>query len=56
MLATPAISVLAAAIRLGERPGAFEIAGMLLIAAALALLSGIAIRQHRRTYPLMGQE
>ncbi len=56
MLATPAISVWVAAIQLGEHPDALETAGMLLIAAALALLSGIAMRQHRRTHPLMGQE
>ncbi len=38
-LAVPAIGVLASWLQLGERPGAAELAGMLLISAGLALLS-----------------
>ena len=38
-LAVPAIGVLASWLQLGERPGAAELAGMLLIIAGLALLS-----------------
>ena len=56
MLATPAISVLTAGVQLNERPTTMELFGMLLIGAALTLVSLHAIRQHRRTLPAMGQE
>lgn len=55
-LAIPAIAVIGAALQLGEYPAANEIQGMLLIAAALALLSFLGVRQHRRDDPLLGQE
>jgi drug/metabolite transporter (DMT)-like permease len=43
-LASPAIGVLAAWLQLGERPALAELAGMLLIAIALALLASIGLR------------
>lgn len=55
-LAVPVLGVLLARAQLGERPGAVEIAGMLVIAASLALLSWITIRQQRRVEPETGQE
>ena len=55
-LATPAIGVLAAWLELGEIPGNGEIAGMLVIAAALTLVSWQAIRVHLRVNPVSGQE
>jgi drug/metabolite transporter (DMT)-like permease len=48
-LAIPAVGVLSAWVELGERPSTAEAAGMVLIAAALALLSVIAIARQRRT-------
>jgi drug/metabolite transporter (DMT)-like permease len=56
MLATPVVGVLAAWIQLGERPSAMEAGGMALVAAALALLSARAMRQHRRVAAAMAQE
>ncbi len=47
-LAIPAIGVLAAWLQLGERPSAVEAAGMLLIAAALALLAARGAGEGRR--------
>ena len=47
-LAIPAIGVLAAWLQLGERPSAVEAAGMLLIAAALALLAARGTAESRR--------
>ena len=38
-LATPVVGVLAAALQLGERPPPHEIAGMLLVLLALAMLT-----------------
>jgi drug/metabolite transporter (DMT)-like permease len=55
-LAIPAIAVIGAAIQLGEYPASNEIQGMLLIAAALGLLSFLAVRQHRLDDPVLGQE
>jgi drug/metabolite transporter (DMT)-like permease len=55
-LATPAIGVLSAWLELGEMPTAGEAAGMLLIGAALALVSWQAIRAHRRISPAAAQE
>ena len=55
-LAVPAIAVIGAALQLGEYPASNEIQGMLLIAAALALLSFLGMRQHRRDDPVLGQE
>lgn len=47
-LLTPVIGVVAAAIQLGERPGANELTGMLLIGAGLALLSLEGVRRRRQ--------
>ena len=55
-LAIPAIAVIGAALQLGEYPAPHEIQGMLLVAAALALLSFLGVRQHRRDDPVLGQE
>ena len=55
-LAIPVITVVGAAIQLGEYPEPHEIQGMLLIAAALALLSYLGVRQHRKDDPLLGRE
>ena len=40
----------------GSYPEPHEIQGMLLIAAALALLSYLGVRQHRKDDPLLGRE
>ncbi len=55
-LAIPVITVIGAALQLGEIPAPHEIQGMLLVAAALALLSYLGVRQHRRDEPVLGQE
>ena len=55
-LAIPVITVFGAALQLGEIPASNEIQGMLLVAAALALLSYLGVRQHRRDEPVLGQE
>lgn len=55
-LAIPVITVVGAALQLGEYPAPHEIQGMLLVAAALALLSFLGVRQHRRDEPVIGQE
>jgi drug/metabolite transporter (DMT)-like permease len=47
-LAIPVVGVLSASLQLGERPSTTESAGMVLILAALGLLSVQAIREHRR--------
>ena len=44
-LGIPVVAVLASAIQLGERPPALELAGMLTIGAALALLAWIGMRR-----------
>jgi drug/metabolite transporter (DMT)-like permease len=46
-LAIPVIAVASAWLQLGERPPGHELAGMLLIGVALALLGAIALRQNR---------
>jgi drug/metabolite transporter (DMT)-like permease len=46
-LGIPVVAVIASAIQLGERPPAHELAGMLLIGAALALLAWLGVRQLR---------
>lgn len=56
VLAVPVTGVLLASIELGERPAITEAIGMVLIAAALALLSVLGIRQHTRIEPAEGQE
>ncbi len=48
-LATPLIGVLSASIELGERPSTPEMAGIVLILSALALLAWLGIRNHRNT-------
>ena len=55
-LSVPAVGVLAAWLELGERPSGSETVGMILIAAALGLLSVIAIARHRRVEDLTAQE
>ena len=55
-LAIPVITVFGAALQLGEVPALHEIQGMLLVATALALLSYLGVRQHRRDDPVLGQE
>jgi drug/metabolite transporter (DMT)-like permease len=44
-LGIPVVSVLSSAVQLGERPPAVEIAGMLLIGAALGLLAWLGVRR-----------
>ncbi|HLX22523.1 MAG TPA: DMT family transporter [Usitatibacter sp.] len=44
-LGIPVVSVLTSAVQLGERPPALEIAGMLLIGGALALLAWLGVRR-----------
>jgi drug/metabolite transporter (DMT)-like permease len=46
-LGIPVVAVIASAIQLGERPPPHELAGMLLIGAALALLAWLGVRQLR---------
>ncbi len=55
-LAIPVITVIGAALQLGEYPAPHEIQGMLLIGVALALLSYLGVRQHRKDDPLLGRE
>ncbi|PKN60206.1 MAG: EamA family transporter [Deltaproteobacteria bacterium HGW-Deltaproteobacteria-11] len=55
-LATPVIGVIAASIKLGERPSAVEAFGMLLILAALALLSLMGYIQHRQIQSVIGDK
>jgi drug/metabolite transporter (DMT)-like permease len=55
-LGIPVVALVGSAIQLGERPRALELTGMLLIVAALAIVSWDAIRKHREIEPLMGQE
>jgi drug/metabolite transporter (DMT)-like permease len=56
MLATPVVGVLAAWVQLGERPSVIEAGGMVLVAAALTLLSARAMRQHQRVAAGLAQE
>jgi drug/metabolite transporter (DMT)-like permease len=55
-LGVPVIALASSAIQLGERPQTAELAGMGLIAAALAIVSWDTVRQHREIDPQMGQE
>ena len=48
-LGIPVIAVLASAIQLGERPPALELAGMVMIGVALALLGWMGLRRDQRT-------
>ncbi len=56
IMAVPALGVLFSRLQLAERPGAVELAGMLLIGASLALLSWRALRGEQRVEPQAGQE
>lgn len=56
VLAIPVVGVLSSKLQLGEQPGAYEIGGMLLIGASLALLSRISLGLKREADPEMGQE
>jgi len=55
-LGIPLVALCASVLQLGERPRAAELAGMVLIVAALAIVSWETIRTHREVEPLMGQE
>ncbi len=55
-LLAPVIGVLAAWLQLHEVPSQLETAGMLLIAAALALIAWNGIRRHEEVDPAIGQE
>jgi drug/metabolite transporter (DMT)-like permease len=55
-LGIPVIAILSSWIQLGEEPGGWELAGMLLIGLALALLSYLSIRRHEEAEPMTGQE
>ncbi|HZP94208.1 MAG TPA: EamA family transporter [Burkholderiales bacterium] len=55
-LGVPVIAGVSSWLQLGERPASIELAGMLLIGVALALISWLTIRKHEETEPLMGQE
>ena len=50
-LGIPMIGALAGWLELGERPAPVELAGMLLIGAALAMISLVALWQSRRAPP-----
>lgn len=49
-------SAISSWLQLGERPASAELAGMLLIGIALALVSWLSIRRQERTEPMMAQE
>jgi drug/metabolite transporter (DMT)-like permease len=55
-LAIPVIAIAGSALQLGERPAAPELTGMVLVTAALAIVSWDTIRKHQEVEPLMGQE
>jgi drug/metabolite transporter (DMT)-like permease len=55
-LATPVIGTIAASIELGERPSLLEASGMVLILAALALLSLMGYLQQRRLRTIIGSK
>lgn len=52
----PIIAVLASWAQLGERPMAVEAAGMVLIIAALVVISWVSIRRHLQVDAAMGQD
>ena len=54
-LAAPVVAVLSSSFHLGERPDPIEIAGMILIFAALMILTLNAVRQHRELTLVAGQ-
>ena len=56
LLDGPVVALLGSSLQLGERPTPMEWAGMMLIAAALALISWDTIRRHRPSEPMMVQE
>ena len=55
-LGIPMVALMSSALQLGERPRAMELTGMLLVGAALAIVSWDTIRTHREVEALMGQE
>jgi drug/metabolite transporter (DMT)-like permease len=55
-LGIPVIAVMASAIQLGERPPALELAGMGLIAGALALLGWLGLRRDQQAQKTLGAE
>jgi len=55
-LGVPVIAAMSSWLQLGERPTPPELAGMVLIGAALGLASWITIRRHEKTEPMMAQE
>lgn len=55
-LGVPVIAAMGSWLQLGERPEPAELAGMLLIAVALALASWLTIRRQERIEPMMAQE
>jgi drug/metabolite transporter (DMT)-like permease len=52
----PVIGVLAAWVQLNEVPNAAELVGMVLIAAALVIISMISIKKHTPVDSAMGQD
>jgi drug/metabolite transporter (DMT)-like permease len=55
-LGIPVVALVSSAIQLGERPRVAELYGVLLVGAALAIVSWDTIRKHHEVEPLMGQE
>lgn len=55
-LGIPIIAAAASWLQLGEKPTRVELVGMLLIGAALAVISWLTIRRHEQPEPLTGQE
>ena len=55
-LGVPVIAAISSWLQLGERPAPAELAGMLLIGIALALVSWLTIRRQEKTEPMMAQE
>lgn len=55
-LGVPVVALASSAIQMGERPTGPEMAGMALIACALAIVSWDTIRRHLEIDPQMGQE
>lgn len=55
-LLIPVIAVLAASVQLGEIPSTAEAAGMLLVGAALLMLTVIGVRKHEEVEAATGQE
>jgi drug/metabolite transporter (DMT)-like permease len=55
-LGVPVVAAISSWLQLGERPAPAELAGMLLIGIALALISWLTIRRQEKTEPMMAQE